>query len=271
MDQLGVSAIHPTAPEFLSAVGLFNAPIDLEAAVARLGEFWSRPVEPVWQLVEADPRNPSSPSGSILHFELDGVLVMLTPVNNSMVPERGALPPHRFHVAATFFARATPTPAGEIPEVGHAEIKAREGMVAAHIAMTEVMDCLMREEAAVGVYRAELGVVQPSRMVIELGELLTQGRVPVPLWINVRTAKADLSAGRSLGLPLFGHLDLEVRESVSTEDEVYDLIANAAEYIITGEAYLLPGQTIGFHGQGEIAILQETSPVDGESVIRLAY
>lgn len=47
-------------------------------------------------------------------------------------------------------------------------------MVKAHTVFTQVMDAVMRETAAIGVYRDELGVLMPPAMVIGLAELLTE-------------------------------------------------------------------------------------------------
>ena len=43
-----LSLIHPEAPEFLSAAALYSAPIDVEAAVARIRELWNEDIDLVW-------------------------------------------------------------------------------------------------------------------------------------------------------------------------------------------------------------------------------
>ena len=151
------------------------------------------------------------------------------------------------------------------------ELKLRRRMVKAHTVMTQLMDALMREEAAVGVYRGELGVVQPPQMVIELADLLSKGQVPLPLWIAIRVYNPDLSHGRTLGLPLFGHLDLDVMDSAHSGQDVFDMLANIADYIISSDSFLLPGQTIGYRDGEELAIMQEVSPADGQPVLRIQY
>ena len=44
-----LSLIHPEAPEFLSAAALYSAPIDVEAAVARIRELWNEDIDLVWE------------------------------------------------------------------------------------------------------------------------------------------------------------------------------------------------------------------------------
>ena len=93
MTEFPVSMIHPDAPEILSATALFTAPIDLEAAAARVGTLWNESVDFEWE-----------EGGSILRFALRDVVVLLSPVPGEAVPERGRLPAHSFHVALTCFA-----------------------------------------------------------------------------------------------------------------------------------------------------------------------
>lgn len=271
MHELGISSIHPDAPAMFSAAAIMRAPIDLDAAVARLSSLWGESIEPEWEVV--DER--AGDAGRVLHFELGSVHVLLTPVNHGLSLEKGQLPLHRFHVAASFFAPdegATGAGGGDDAAARPVvELRRRHRMVAAHTAFTQVMDALMREPAAIGVYRDELGVLMPPSMATKLAELLTTGQAPLPLWINVRVHRHDLTFGRTLGLTNFGHLDLQVRESTRSEEEVYNLLMNVANYVVTGDTFLLPGQSLGYTDGEQIAISQELSQADGATVIRLDF
>lgn len=297
------SAIHGIAPEFLSCVALFNAPINLEAAAARLELIWDMPVQAQWAEVEAEASGGAS--GSLYHFETDKrVTVMLTPVSGELKPVKGALPEHFFHVMVTCFAPISDPHTGEVlrcksratfidPITGlefdgdeaadetregecvvdtelAPEIQRRRRSVDAHTVMTQVMDAFMREEAAIGMYRPELGVVQPPHMVVELADMLSRGQAPVPLWVGVRTFKPELTNARTLGLPLFGHLDLDVMDSTRSEDDVYAMLSNLVDYIITSDQFLMPGQTISYHDE-DITLTQTTSPADDAPVLRISY
>lgn len=272
MHELGISSIHPSAPAMFSAAAIMRAPIDLEAAVERFAALWGEPVMPEWDVVDEH----TGDSGRVLHFELDGVHVLLTPVPHGLVLERGQLPLHRFHVAASFFVpddgAPDPAPGEPDPEAALArELRRRHKMVKAHIVFTEVMDGLMREPAAIGVYRDELGVLMPPSMVTSLAEMLTKGQAPLPLWVNVRVHSHDLTFGRTLGLTNFGHLDVQVRESTRSEEDVYNLLMNVANYVVTGDTFLLPSQTLGYTDGEQIVISQEVSQADGATVIRLDF
>ena len=305
MTEFPVSMIHPDAPEILSATALFTAPIDLEAAAARVGTLWNESVAFEWE-----------EGGSILRFALRDVVVLLSPVPGGAVPERGRLPAHGFHVALTCFApmedigdfgagaggsgagaggfgreaagsggevgdRAANAGGSGIPGFTGEEIAELKGLprevglrrraLTAHVVLAEVADALMREESAVGLFRPELGVVQPPRMVVELADLLSKGQAPIPLWVGIRVSKPDLVYGRTLGLPLFGHLDLEVVGSLHSEEEVYAMLSNVVDYLLSADAFLLPGQSVGYRDGRDLAISQAVSPADRAAVLHIGF
>ena len=285
--QLGVSAIHPPAPELLTAAVLLNTPIDLDEAIERLNMLWKVGVQAQWAEFPAGAFGADAPAGKLLHFRLDDMQAMLSLVKEPLRAEKGTLPAHSHYVAITIY---TPEKsAGEesspessessrdssesptVPSAPRPEIKRRRHAVLAHILLTQLADSLMRDEAAIGLYRAELGVVQPPAMLRELAPLLRQGQLPLPLWVNIRIQTPDLTVGRTLGLPLFGHLDLEILESTRGAESVYAELANIASYIITGDSYLLPGQTLGSTDGERISISQDLSPLDKSPVIRIMY
>lgn len=312
MTEFPVSMIHPDASEILSATALFTAPIDLEAAAARVGTLWNESVAFEWE-----------EGGSILRFALRDVVVLLSPVPGEAVPERGRLPAHGFHVALTCFApmedigdfgagaggsgagargfeagaggfgreaggsggevgdRAADAGGSGIPGFTGEEIAELKGLprevglrrraLTAHVVLAEVADALMREESAVGLFRPELGVVQPPRMVVELADLLSKGQAPIPLWVGIRVSKPDLVYGRTLGLPLFGHLDLEVVGSLRSEEEVYAMLSNVVDYLLSADAFLLPGQSVGYRDGKDLAISQAVSPADRAAVLHIGF
>ena len=305
MTEFPVSMIHPDASEILSATALFTAPIDLEAAAARVGTLWNESVAFEWE-----------EGGSILRFALRDVVVLLSPVPGEAVPERGRLPAHGFHVALTCFApmedigdfgagaggfeagaggfgreaggsggevgdRAADAGGSGIPGFTGKEIAELKGLprevglrrraLTAHVVLAEVADALMREESAVGLFRPELGVVQPPRMVVELADLLSKGQAPIPLWVGIRVSKPDLVYGRTLGLPLFGHLDLEVVGSLHSEEEVYAMLSNVVDYLLSADAFLLPGQSVGYRDGKDLAISQAVSPADRAAVLHIGF
>ena len=298
MTEFPVSMIHPDAPEIFSATALFTAPIDLEGAAARVGTLWNESIAFAWER-----------GGSILRFALRDVVVLLSPVSGEALPERGRLPAHGFHVALTCFApmedvggfgaeangfgregggsegdvgdRAAEAGSSRMPGFTGEEISELEGLpreialrrraVTAHVVLAEVADALMREKSAVGLFRPELGVVQPPQMVVELADLLSKGQAPIPLWVGIRVSKPDLVHGRTLGLPLFGHLDLEVVGSLHSEEEVYAMLSNVVDYLLSADAFLLPGQSVGYRDGKDLAVSQAVSPADRAVVLHIGF
>ena len=298
MTEFPVSMIHPDAPEIFSATALFTAPIDLEGAAARVGTLWNESIAFAWER-----------GGSILRFALRDVVVLLSPVSGEAVPERGRLPAHGFHVALTCFApmedvggfgaeangfgregggsegdvgdRAAEAGSSRMPGFTGEEISELEGLpreialrrraATAHVVLAEVADALMREKSAVGLFRPELGVVQPPQMVVELADLLSKGQAPIPLWVGIRMSKPDLVYGRTLGLPLFGHLDLEVVGSLHSEEEVYAMLSNVVDYLLSADAFLLPGQSVRYRDGKDLAVSQAVSPADRAAVLHIGF
>jgi len=298
MTEFPVSMIHPDAPEIFSATALFTAPIDLEGAAARVGTLWNESIAFAWER-----------GGSILRFALRDVVVLLSPVSGEALPERGRLPAHGFHVALTCFApmedvggfgaeangfgregggsegdvgdRAAEAGSSRMPGFTGEEISELEGLpreialrrraATAHVVLAEVADALMREKSAVGLFRPELGVVQPPQMVVELADLLSKGQAPIPLWVGIRVSKPDLVYGRTLGLPLFGHLDLEVVGSLHSEEEVYAMLSNVVDYLLSADAFLLPGQSVRYRDGKDLAVSQAVSPADRAAVLHIGF
>lgn len=298
MTEFPVSMIHPDAPEIFSATALFTAPIDLEGAAARVETLWNESIAFAWER-----------GGSILRFALRDVVVLLSPVSGEAVPERGRLPAHGFHVALTCFApmedvggfgaeangferegggsegdvgdRAAEAGSSRMPGFTGEEISELEGLpreialrrraATAHVVLAEVADALMREKSAVGLFRPELGVVQPPQMVVELADLLSKGQAPIPLWVGIRVSKPDLVYGRTLGLPLFGHLDLEVVGSLHSEAEVYAMLSNVVDYLLSADAFLLPGQSVRYRDGKDLAVSQAVSPADRAAVLHIGF
>lgn len=298
MTEFPVSMIHPDAPEIFSATALFTAPIDLEGAAARVGTLWNESIAFAWER-----------GGSILRFALRDVVVLLSPVSGEAVPERGRLPAHGFHVALTCFApmedvggfgaeangfgregggsegdvgdRAAEAGSSRMPGFTGEEISELEGLpreialrrraATAHVVLAEVADALMREKSAVGLFRPELGVVQPPQMVVEFADLLSKGQAPIPLWVGIRVSKPDLVYGRTLGLPLFGHLDLEVVGSLHSEEEVYAMLSNVVDYLLSADAFLLPGQSVGYRDGKDLVVSQAVSPADRAAVLHIGF
>ena len=305
MTEFPVSMIHPDAPEIFSATALFTAPIDLEGAAARVGTLWNESIAFAWErggsILRFALRDVvvllSPVSGEALpergRLPAHGFHVALTcfaPMEdvggfgaeaNGFEREGGDSDGDVGDSEGDVGDRAAEAGSSRMPGFTGEEISELEGLpreialrrraVTAHVVLAEVADALMREKSAVGLLRPELGVVQPPQMVVEFADLLSKGQAPIPLWVGIRVSKPDLVHGRTLGLPLFGHLDLEVVGSLHSEEEVYAMLSNVVDYLLSADAFLLPGQSVGYRDGKDLAVSQAVSPADRAAVLHIGF
>lgn len=254
MNRIPTSTIHPSAPDALSAIALFTAPINCEEVLERV-EFHGKPLKV--NVEEHEGRH-------IFSAEAEEFTLLLTPVSGT-APIEGTLPPHNFYVVVTIISplgRARVDLPANLPDDVTAQLRAT--MRDMHNLYTPLMCSLMAEDAAVGVARPELKAVFPAHVVLSYG---TNEDMSFMLWIRVAVNRGDVRSGRTYGLNLFGHLDLLIAESTRPAEDIYDILANTAGYIITNDAVLMPGQTLGKTEDQQIAIVQGES--EGVSVLRL--
>ena len=305
MTEFPVSMIHPDAPEIFSATALFTAPIDLEGAAARVGTLWNESIAFAWErggsILRFALRDVvvllSPVSGEALpergRLPAHGFHVALTcfaPMEdvggfgaeaNGFEREGGDSDGDVGDSEGDVGDRAAEAGSSRMPGFTGEEISELEGLpreialrrraVTAHVVLAEVADALMREKSAVGLLRPELGVVQPPQMVVEFADLLSKGQAPIPLWVGIRVSKPDLVHGRTLGLPLFGHLDLEVVGSLHSEEEVYAMLSNVVDYLLSADAFLLPGQSVGYRDGKDLVVSQAVSPADRAAVLHIGF
>ena len=305
MTEFPVSMIHPDAPEIFSATALFTAPIDLEGAAARVGTLWNESIAFAWErggsilrfalrdvVVLLSPVSGEAvpERGRLPAHGFHVALTCFAPMEdvggfgaeaNGFGREGGGSEGDVGDSEGDVGDRAAEAGSSRMPGFTGEEISELEGLpreialrrraVTAHVVLAEVADALMREKLAVGLFRPELGVVQPPQMVVELADLLSKGQAPIPLWVGIRVSKPDLVHGRTLGLPLFGHLDLEVVGSLHSEEEVYAMLSNVVDYLLSADAFLLPGQSVGYRDGKDLAVSQAVSPADRAVVLHIGF
>lgn len=305
MTEFPVSMIHPDAPEIFSATALFTAPIDLEGAAARVGTLWNESIAFAWErggsilrfalrdvVVLLSPVSGEAvpERGRLPAHGFHVALTCFAPMEdvggfgaeaNGFEREGGDSEGDVGDSEGDVGDRAAEAGSSRMPGFTGEEISELEGLpreialrrraVTAHVVLAEVADALMREKSAVGLFRPELGVVQPPQMVVELADLLSKGQAPIPLWVGIRVSKPDLVYGRTLGLPLFGHLDLEVVGSLHSEEEVYAMLSNVVDYLLSADAFLLPGQSVGYRDSKDLAVSQAVSPADRAAVLHIGF
>ncbi|WP_124040053.1 DUF4261 domain-containing protein [Neoactinobaculum massilliense] len=254
--QLPISTVHPTAPDHLSAMALFSAPIDVAAALSRV------PKDTLETAVGLDHMD----GGDVYHYMDSGVTVLVTPVIGEAEVGTGVLPPHAFHTMITLFSSMAREGA-DMPDPVTDQFAAqrRAAMVAVHRAYSRLIHALMPEPAAVGVAHPELGIVYPADV---LNSLNDDARFLE--WVYVAVSEGDATVGRTRGLPLFGHLDLQVAGSAHSGSDVYNMLANTAAYVILDSGTLMPGQTLG-QSEAERLPISQGHDEKGEAILNISY
>lgn len=255
--QSPVPLIHPLASQFLPAIYLFTVPIDLERAVERIQQNWGGPIQHSWDEVTTEGVR----RGEVFHLEIDDVVVLISPITGAY-PEPN-LPPHTFHLQITAFKSHLPEDGDD--SLTQYKLKRRETLQAAS-ALTRLFAAFAQEEASVGVYRKDGGVLVTTAALKEYGERLSAGKFPTRLWVTIRTISDGVSSGRTFGLPSFSHLDVEVIDAPITEEELDSFLETVTEYIVGSDEFFIPGQSVNQH-----QIAQGISPIDDASVLRIVF
>ncbi|KMY22521.1 hypothetical protein ACU19_09650 [Actinobaculum suis] len=279
MAQVPISAIHPAPQDRLTMEALFSAPIDVLAALQRLADSDGRPLQigisaatAEGEMREIAPEEAASATGPLIyHYQAEGTTVLLTPLSRPLPAGETRLPEHSFHIKITMLTPAGRARAGQQAAATLSDTAMLEGRAAMRNlfrAYTPLARSLMNEAAAVGIVRRELGIAYPAH---EIANFDPESPTPYLLWIYIPVVSGDLRYGRTVGLPLFGHLDLQVSQSVQSAEAVYELLVNIAGYIIDDGATLMPGQTVEAPGTGQLEISQAQAVGGEEEVLALKY
>ena len=56
-----------------------------------------------------------------------------------------------------------------------------------------------------------------------------------------------------------------------SEEEVYAMLSNVVDYLLSADAFLLPGQSIGYRDGKDLAVSQAVSPADRAAVLHIGF
>ncbi len=137
-----------------------------------------------------------------------------------------------------------------------------------YAAFAHLVAGLLGHEAAVGVYLGDQGVVYEPSFYVEAVAQAGDGLPWEVAWFTWAAWEAEgVSCGSTRGLRVFGHEELEVRESTAAPSAVMDLLANVASYVVESGAVLMPGETLGYTDDQKLTITAvEGSFVDGHAL-----
>lgn len=120
---------------------------------------------------------------------------------------------------------------------------------------------LLKLDNAIGIYKNP--TVYEKEFYMQFAETIKEGEMPVPilLYTGMYLAKEGLCAFSS-GMTFFGKKELEVVDSKQQPDKVISFMFSIEEYVLTEDAELKDGETIGFTEEQKLPI----SVGDGVSV-----
>lgn len=144
----------------------------------------------------------------------------------------------------------TVMPAPDV-EVDRAAILARANL------FINLLAALCGMDTAIGVYIGAHSIVHEAEPFRELAlAARADDCLAAPLLVHVMAAPQQdgRGAGYTQGLPVFGHDDIEIVDSAQSPEDIYNLLTNIVLYIVTGNSYLVPGETLGYNDEMRLPI-----------------
>ncbi len=132
--------------------------------------------------------------------------------------------------------------------------------------LVKVTASACRQEGVIGVYANE--TVYPADYYIKFSGMIDDGLFPLYnlVWFGLYNGKGGL-CGYTAGMSAFGYDEIEVLDSGRQPSELYDFLADIANYVITQGAVLKDGETIGFSAEQKLPITRsEGAAVEGYSL-----
>jgi hypothetical protein len=134
--------------------------------------------------------------------------------------------------------------------------------------LSKVLCAILSTSNAIGIYQGHQSLlISKSQYLDRIDELLENG-TPVMLWIYFGLRKSD--KGNSLytyGLKTFEKQEIEIVNSALDIEELYDLAANIASYVVANDVTFKSGETLGYTENQKIKITSSKGVfVEGQSL-----
>lgn len=122
---------------------------------------------------------------------------------------------------------------------------------------TSVVAAALGLDSAIGVHIGAHELVHEAKPFREAAlNAMQDDEVPVSLLVHLVAApQPDQGAtGFTRGLRVFGHDDLEIVDSSHSPQDIFELLMNVTHYLVTGETYLMPGESLGYTDEMRLPI-----------------
>lgn len=136
--------------------------------------------------------------------------------------------------------------------------------------MVKVLDSCCRQKGVLGVYAN--GAVYQPQFYLDCARMLDDGGLPLfnLVWFGLYRGEKGL-CGYTEGLQNLGYDEIEALESAASPEELVNFLANVSYYVLTQNATLRAGETIGFSPEQKLPIARGPgAAVEGDS-LKIAF
>ena len=115
------------------------------------------------------------------------------------------------------------------------------------LALTHLAAAVAAHVDAAGIYWAGGGLVHDPQVFLEEARSPARGNLPLHLWIDFRIEANDDGTLRlfTTGMKALGKLEIEIPQSRREPAEVFDFAYSIADYILSRDAEIRDGHTVG--------------------------
>ncbi|MES2454169.1 MAG: DUF4261 domain-containing protein [Bacteroidota bacterium] len=123
--------------------------------------------------------------------------------------------------------------------------------------LTMVLTAILDTSNAVGVYQGSQSLLISRKQYLKSAEALKQNEIPVDLWVYIGLRPhLGKNNAYTYGLTWFSKLEMEVVDSNSSLEVLYNQLFDICAYIIGNDVTLKDGETIGNSIEEKIQITQ---------------
>lgn len=131
---------------------------------------------------------------------------------------------------------------------------------------SKVLATLCRNENTIGVYTNR--VVLEPKFILSMTDFMSRGKLPIfsLVWFGVATSEQGVSLCTN-GMRCFGKEEMEILDSKQTVGEVRKILLNVVDYVLSNDAFLHDGETIGYTADTRIRIVKSAGVhTDGDTL-----
>lgn len=126
-----------------------------------------------------------------------------------------------------------------------------------------------KQEGVLGIYNGDGNVVYEPDYYLRCSQMMEEDLVPICnlIWFGLYRGRQGGLCGYTEGMSAFGYDEIEVLDSQADAESIHEFLMDIASYVITEEAVLRDGETIGFSETQRLPITKSKGvAVNGDSL-----